>query len=166
MIRIGLLSDTHGYIDPQIFEYLSECDEVWHAGDWGTLACVKALQKFKPLVGIYGNIDGKEIRQEVPLYQCIEREGFKISLFHIGGKPGYYPPDALKHIQEDKPSIWVCGHSHILQVSHDKKYNNLLHLNPGAAGKHGFHHVRTLLRFSLEDGKIHSMQAIELGKRA
>ena len=165
MMRIGLLSDTHGYLDPQLFEHFSACDELWHAGDFGTLDCVKQLQNFKPLIGVSGNIDSKEIRHEAPLYQLIEREGFKISLFHIGGKPGYYPPEALKHIQKDQPQIWVCGHSHILRVSHDKKYNNLLHLNPGAAGKHGFHHVRTALRFTLENGKVHSMQAIELGKR-
>ncbi len=162
MIRIGLLSDTHSYLDPAVFTHFSECDEIWHAGDWGDLKTVTALQDFKPLVGVYGNIDGKEIRQEVPLYQCFEREGFKISMFHIGGKPGYYPPDALAHVKQDKPDIWVCGHSHILRVSHDPKYNNLLHLNPGAAGKHGFQKVRTLLRFTLENKKIHSMQAIEL----
>lgn len=165
MIRIGLLSDTHSYLDPQIFKHFAECDEIWHAGDFGSLECVKALQDFKPLVSVYGNIDGKEIRVEAPKYQLIEREKLKISLFHIGGKPGYYPPEALEHIKTDRPDIWVCGHSHILVVSHDKKYNNLLHLNPGAAGKHGFHHVRTALRFTLENGKIHSMQAIELGKR-
>jgi uncharacterized protein len=165
MIRIGLLSDTHSYLDPELFTHFSACDELWHAGDWGSMEVVRSLQAFKPLVGVSGNIDGREIRQEVPLYQRIEREGLKISLFHIGGKPGYYPPDALKHVQEDRPDIWVCGHSHILRVSHDKKYHNLLHLNPGAAGKHGFHHVRTALRFTLENGKIHSMQAIELGAR-
>ena len=162
MLRIGLISDTHSYLDPAVFIHFAECDEIWHAGDWGDLKTVTALQDFKPLVGVYGNIDGKEIRQEVPLYQCFEREGYKISMFHIGGKPGYYPPDALAHVKRDKPDIWVCGHSHILRVSHDPKYHNLLHLNPGAAGKHGFQKVRTLLRFTLENKKIHSMQAIEL----
>jgi uncharacterized protein len=165
MMRIGLLSDTHSFLDPQIFNYFADCDEIWHAGDFGSLECLKSLRDFKPLVSVYGNIDSKEIRVEAPKYQLIERENLKISLFHIGGKPGYYPPEALEHIKTDKPDIWVCGHSHILVVAHDKKFGNLLHLNPGAAGKHGFHHVRTALRFTLENGKIHSMQAIELGKR-
>jgi putative phosphoesterase len=164
-MNIGLLSDTHSFIDPQIFKYFENCDEIWHAGDWGTYDCVEQLQAFKPLVSVYGNIDGQDVRASFPKYQCIERENFKISLFHIGGKPGYYPLEALHHLQRDKPQIWVCGHSHILRVSHDKKYHNVLHLNPGAAGKYGDHHVRTLLRFSLNDGKINNMQAIELGKR-
>lgn len=162
MWRVGLLSDTHGYLDPAVLRHFESCDEIWHAGDWGSLDVVETLKAFKPLVGVYGNVDGREIRHEVPLYQCFQREGYTISMFHIGGKPGYYPPEAKAHLLKDRPDLWVCGHSHILRVSHDPKLPDLLHLNPGAAGKQGFHKVRTLLRFTLDNRTIHSMQAIEL----
>ncbi len=164
MKKIGLISDTHGYLDPKVFNYFNECDEIWHAGDFGDIVVSDQLQSFRTLRGVYGNIDGTEVRQTHPLDQLFECEGLKVYITHIGGYPGNYFPEARKKIEDFKPGLFICGHSHILKVMPDKK-NNLLHMNPGAAGKHGFHKIRTLLRFEIEDGKIRNPEAIELGLR-
>ena len=165
-MKIGLLSDTHSYLDPKVFEYFSECNEIWHAGDIGDISVCDQLADFKPLMAVHGNIDNQEIRITYPEEQLFEREGFKIWITHIGGYPPKYNSKVRKKLQEIKPDIFICGHSHILKVISDPNINGLLHLNPGACGKHGFHQVKTLLRFDLNDKKISNMQVIEIGKRA
>jgi len=164
-MKIGLLSDTHSYLDPQIFKHFEACDEIWHAGDIGNIELCDQLQAFKPLIAVYGNIDGQDIRLSHPEHQIFEREGFNIWMTHIGGYPPKYTSKIKLKLDEFKPDLFVCGHSHILKVISDPK-RNLIHLNPGACGKHGFHQVKTLLRFELNNKKISNMQVIELGKRA
>src|SRR4051794_23776760 len=166
MPRIGLISDTHGYLDVKVFKYFEDCDEIWHAGDFGTLEVSDQLSAFKPLRGVYGNIDGKDIRLIHPKDQRFEMEGFKIWMTHIGGYPGNYSPPIRKEISENPPDIFICGHSHILKIITDKKLKNMLCINPGAAGIHGFHKVKTLVKFNLINKKIENMKVIELGKRA
>ena len=165
IMRIGLLSDTHNYLDQKIFDHFSSCDEIWHAGDIGDIAICDQLVAFKPLVAVHGNIDDQTVRITYPKEHFIERAGFKIWLTHIGGYPPRYTPKIKKKLKELTPNIFVCGHSHILKVISDPKLNGLLYLNPGACGRHGFHQVKTLLRFDLENKKISNMQVIELGKR-
>lgn len=165
MLRVGLLSDTHGFLDPKIFDVFKDVDEVWHAGDLGTLELCNQLKNFKPFYAVYGNIDGKDIRIEYPLNWLAEREGLKILMTHIGGYPGHYEPKARRQIMEHRPDIFICGHSHILRVAKDAAYNNMLAINPGAAGVQGFHKVKTALRFILNKGKMEDLEAIELGKR-
>lgn len=164
MIRIGLLSDTHGYADPKLAEVFKDVDEIWHAGDIGTLEVCHQLSKIKPLYAVYGNIDGREIRAEYPENQILKREGVSIFITHIGGYPGNYSPKSRKLIEEHRPDIFICGHSHILKVMRDPKYN-LLAINPGAAGVQGFHRIKTVLRFVVNSGKIEQLEAIELGRR-
>lgn len=166
MARIGLISDTHGYIDEAILKHFSDCDEIWHAGDFGKLEVAQKLSELKPLKGVYGNIDGSEIRIIYPEELIFEIEGFKIWMIHIGGYPGHYNPKVRNLIPTINPDIFICGHSHILKVQSDTKNNNMLTINPGAAGKHGFHKIRTIMKFDLKDKKIENMKAIELGKRA
>ena len=161
MTRIGLLSDTHGLLDDRIFEHFAECDEVWHAGDWGSLEVVNKLQAFKPLRGVWGNIDGYEIRQQFPQHNRFRCEEVKVWLTHIGGYPGKYDPSVRPGIFQQPPKLFVCGHSHILKVQFDKNLD-LLHINPGAAGKYGFHKVQTLIRFEIDGEKIQNLEVIEL----
>jgi putative phosphoesterase len=163
-MRIGLLSDTHGYLDPKIFELFNECDEVWHAGDFGDAEVSIQLSRFKTFKAVFGNIDGTEIRQMHPLEQNFNCEGLDIYMTHIGGYPGNYFSEAEKKINVLKPGLFICGHSHILRVMPDPS-NQLLHVNPGAAGKHGFHKMRTVLRFTIEKSKVKDVEAIELGLR-
>ncbi len=163
MTRIGLLSDTHSYLDPQIFRHFDDCDEVWHAGDVGQLVVLDQLKAFKPVRVVCGNIDGES--SDLPSHQRFQLEGIDIWITHIGGTPPKYNPIVRPNLQIDTPDIFVCGHSHILKVVRDPKMRNLLYMNPGAAGKTGFHVMRTCLRFSLHDGQISDMQAIELGRR-
>ncbi|HUR30790.1 MAG TPA: metallophosphoesterase family protein [Saprospiraceae bacterium] len=165
MTRILLLSDTHSFLDPQLFPIINECDEIWHAGDIGNVNVYDQLLKFnKRVKGVFGNIDGKEIRQSITedLYWKVEEK--TILMTHIGGSPGKYPLRIKKMLEEKKPGIFVCGHSHILKIIYDKNYN-LLHLNPGAAGKEGFHLVRTALKFNIDGDKVVDMGIIELGKK-
>ncbi len=164
-MKIGLLSDTHGYLDSKIFEYFKEVDEIWHAGDIGTMDVLDELKGFKSTVAVYGNIDGGELRMECEESAIFEREGVRILMTHIAGKPPKYNKRVLSYLKEHTPNILVCGHSHILKVLPDKA-NHLLLMNPGAAGKHGFHHVKTLLRFSLENGEIKNPEVVEMGFRA
>lgn len=165
MLRIGLISDTHGYIDPKVFDLLKDVDEVWHAGDLGTVELCDELEKFKPFYAVFGNIDNKDIRIRYPENWVTEKEGLKILMTHIGGYPGHYAPKARKAIVEHQPDIFICGHSHILRVGKDPAFNNMLAMNPGAAGVQGFHKVKTLLRFTLNQGKIENLEAVEMGKR-
>lgn len=162
--KILLLSDTHGFIDAQIIKFVNQADEVWHAGDIGSLAVVDELQKYKPLRAVFGNIDGKEIRATYPLNQRFEIENTKVWITHIGGYPPNYNQRIKKELLLDTPKLFICGHSHILKVQYDQKLN-VLHLNPGAAGKIGFHQIRTMLRFELEKGEIKNLEIIELAKR-
>ena len=165
MKRIGLLSDTHGYFDDRIAHHLRGCDEVWHAGDFGTAAVVGSLAALAPVFrGVYGNIDGADVRRTEPLVQDFVVEGLRVLITHIGGYPSHYAPAARPLLDAIRPGLFVTGHSHILRVLPDKA-RGLLHLNPGAAGRHGFHQVRTLLRFGIEAGKVVELQAVELGKR-
>ncbi len=165
MKKIGLLSDTHGYLDPKIFEYFKDVDEVWHAGDVGSLEVVDELRKFKPLRGVYGNIDDYKIRQELPEFNRFTIEEVEVLITHIAGRPSKYAKPAFEEIEKKPPNLFVCGHSHILLVQMDKRFN-MLWLNPGACGIKGFHQVKTLLRFEINGSKIENMEAIEIGKRA
>ena len=164
MLRIGLLSDTHSWLDPLLFEHFSHCDEIWHAGDFGDVKVSEELQAFRPLKGVFGNIDGTEIRQLHPEHLLFTAEGLLVYMTHIGGYPGNYSPDARKWIEAKKPGLFISGHSHICKVQRDDKYG-LLHINPGAAGKHGHHKIRTATRFAIENGKIKDLEVIELGLR-
>lgn len=164
MRRIGLLSDTHGYLDERILFHLSTCDEIWHAGDIGTPDVSDALAAIKPYRAVFGNIDGDILRRMHPIEQHFELEGFTVWITHIAGKPGRYSAGIPTLIKSRKPSILVCGHSHICKVERDNTHN-LLYINPGAAGIHGFHKVRTLLRFSLDAGRIFDLEVVELGPR-
>lgn len=165
MPRIGLISDTHGYLDEHILKHFEDCDEIWHAGDFGTLQVSDALEKLKPLRGVYGNIDGKELRLIHPKDQRFEIAGFRVWMTHIGGYPGKYVPEVRKELKASPPDIFICGHSHILRIVQDKDLNNMLFINPGAAGREGFHKVRTMVKFDLENKKIDQVKVIELGKR-
>lgn len=162
--KIGLLSDTHGYLDPKVFQYFAACDEVWHAGDLGTLELLEELEAFKPTRAVYGNIDGADIRAATPENLIWDCEGMIVFMTHIGGYPGRYNARVRNILDREKPGLYICGHSHILKVMPDKK-RELLHINPGAAGKHGFHKVKTLIRFSVELGKIKDLEVIEIGNR-
>jgi putative phosphoesterase len=164
MVRILLLSDTHGHIDDRILQYAETVDEVWHAGDIGTPEVLLALEKVKPLRAVYGNIDGHELRRMAPGNQFFEIEGLRVWITHIGGYPGRYSKGIPEKLTQWRPGLFICGHSHILKVMPDKK-RQLLHMNPGAAGHHGFHKVRTMLRFQIRQGKVEKLEAIELGLR-
>ncbi|TXB66569.1 metallophosphoesterase family protein [Phaeodactylibacter luteus] len=164
MKRIGLISDTHSYLDPAVFKYFEGCDEIWHAGDIGDPKLSDALSDFRPFRAVYGNIDGRELRQAYPEDLWFECEGVRVLMTHIGGYPGRYSPRVRGLIDELKPQLYICGHSHILKVMPDKK-RGLLHVNPGAAGHHGFHQVRTVVRFTLKEARIEGMEVVELGKR-
>lgn len=164
MTRIGLLSDTHGYLDPRVFKHFEECDEVWHAGDIGTLDVADKLANFRPLKAVYGNIDGHEIRAAHPEHQRFFCESVDVWITHIGGYPGRYSLPVREAIRKRPPKLFICGHSHILKVMPDKKLG-LLHMNPGAVGKHGFHKVRTLLRFTIDGAHIKDLEVVELGPR-
>lgn len=164
MTKIGLLSDTHGYLDPKIFDYFKEVDEIWHAGDIGSMEVLDELKKFKPTRIIYGNIDDTTIRTETSEDLVFQVEGVKVAMTHIAGKPGKYVTHAKELIENARPNVFVCGHSHILLVKQDPKYG-MLWLNPGACGIKGFHSIRTLLRFEVEGSKLQNMEVIEIGKR-
>ena len=164
MKKILLLSDSHSYIDERILDYAKQADEIWHCGDFGNMEVIEALEKIKPLRGVYGNIDGTEIRKifpEVLRFKCAEVE---VLMIHIGGYPGKYTPLAKKEIQKQTPKLFISGHSHILKAMFDQK-NNLLHLNPGAVGKVGWHQMRTMMRFEINKDQIENLEIIELGKK-
>ena len=164
MTRILLLSDTHSHVDDRILSYAREADEVWHAGDIGSLEVTDALKELKPVRAVYGNIDGALVRREFPLDNRFTIEGVDVWITHIGGYPGKYQKRVREVMQTNPPKLFICGHSHILKVQYDKK-NNLLHMNPGACGKVGFHKVRTMLRFAVDGDQVKDLEVIELGKR-
>lgn len=159
-----LLSDTHGHLDERILKYAGEADELWHAGDIGTTAVSDALKKITPLKAVYGNIDGSEVRKEFPLNNRFMCEEVDVWITHIGGYPGRYSPAVKEEIKNNPPRIFISGHSHILKVMNDSKLG-ILHMNPGAAGKQGFHQVRTMLRFVIDGKEIKDLEVIELGKK-
>lgn len=160
MKKILLLSDTHSYIDDDILKYVKQADEVWHAGDIGDLKVTDAIQKLKPLKAVYGNIDDTKARLEFPEHNRFMCEEVDVLMTHIGGYPGKYNVRIRDLIYEKTPKLFICGHSHILKVMPDKKLN-LLHMNPGAVGKHGFQQVRTMLRFTIDGKKIDNLEVIE-----
>ncbi len=160
MVQIGILSDTHGYFNPALFTFFEHCDELWHAGDWGDMETVKLIQQFKPLKGVWGNIDGREVRQEFPEVNKFKVENLSVTMIHIGGYPEKYSPQFRKILQQEKPDIMVCGHSHILKVMRDAK-NNLMHFNPGAAGNKGFHQVCTALRLKIDGKRMYELEVWE-----
>lgn len=160
MTKILLLSDTHSYLDKKILEYASEADEIWHAGDIGDLKVTDALKKITPLRGVFGNIDNAEARTEFPLHNRFMCEEVDVWITHIGGYPGRYSPSIREELHANPPKLFITGHSHILKVQHDKKLG-LLHMNPGAIGTHGFHKVRTMLRFVISGDKIAQLEVIE-----
>ena len=160
MIRVLLLSDTHSHMEPVILKRAAEVDEIWHAGDIGQLAVTEALKKRGQLRAVFGNIDGTEIRAEFPQYLSFDCEGVRIYMTHIAGNPGRYNSETTKAIQMERPDLVICGHSHILKVIRDPDYGHL-HLNPGAIGRHGFHQVRTMLRFNINQGQIRDLEVLE-----
>jgi putative phosphoesterase len=164
MQRIALLSDTHNYLDPKIFKYLESCDQIWHAGDIGTISITDELAKIKPVIAVHGNIDGQDVRKVHPKDQLFHCEDVSVFMTHIGGYPNRYNPYSLNIIKQQKPNLFICGHSHILKVMWDKQHN-LLHINPGAAGIHGFHKVKTLVRFTIDKSDIKDLEIIEMGDR-
>ncbi|MCQ4139289.1 metallophosphoesterase [Chryseobacterium sp. EO14] len=164
MTKILLLSDSHSYIDDRILEYAGQADEIWHGGDFGSMDVIEQFEKIKPLKGVYGNIDNEKIRSEFPEVSRFRCENVEVLMIHIGGYPGKYTPLAKQEIAEKAPKLFISGHSHILKAMFDEK-NNLLHLNPGACGKQGWHKMRTMMRFVIDDTEIRDLEVIELGPK-
>jgi len=165
-MKIGLISDTHSYLDPKVFHYFKDCDEVWHAGDIGDAAVANALEDFKPLRAVFGNIDERPLQVRFPEDLRFNCEGLDVWMTHIGGVPPGYNPRVKKLLKASAaPDIFICGHSHILRIKRDPAFNNMLYINPGAAGNHGFHTMKTLVRFDITNKIIGNMEVIELGKR-
>lgn len=164
MKRIGLLSDTHHFLDETIFRHFESCDEIWHAGDFGTIEIANRLNAFRPLRGVYGNIDGQDIRGVYPEKLSWFCEGVKVLMTHIGGYPPKYNPAVKKELEVARPALFICGHSHILKIIYDERLQ-CLHMNPGAAGQQGWHKVRTLIRFTVDGINMKDCEVIELGKR-
>ena len=162
MKKIGLLSDTHGFLDDKVFEHFKNCDEVWHAGDIGTVEVADRLAAFKPLRAVYGNIDGDKLRVMFKQHERWMCEGVDVWMTHIGGYPGKYAREVKPEIFMHPPKLFISGHSHILKVMYDKKLGTL-HINPGAEGKYGFHNVRTLVRFEIDGNDIRNLEVIEIG---
>ena len=163
-MKIGLISDTHGYLDSKVFDHFAMCDEIWHAGDAGNLQLLDDLAAFKPLRAVFGNIDDHRVRAAHPEHQRFTLDGVDVWITHIGGRPGNYSTPVRPVLKSNPPKLFLCGHSHICLVKYDSTYS-MLHMNPGAAGKHGFHKMRTLLRFDIEKGEIKNLDLIELGPR-
>ncbi len=166
MTRIGLISDTHGFLDETVFDHFKNCDEIWHAGDFGTIELANHLVDLsgKTVRGVYGNIDGQDVRSVYPEQLVFYCEEVKVMMRHIGGAPPKYNPDTRKELQLHQPQLFIAGHSHILKVIYDEKIG-CLHMNPGAAGKQGWHKVRTLIRFVIDGSDMKNCEVIELGKR-
>ncbi|HVG12513.1 MAG TPA: metallophosphoesterase family protein [Flavisolibacter sp.] len=171
MVRIGLISDTHGYMNEGILRHLSTCDEVWHAGDFGSIDVVRQLQSLQTsegknilLRGVWGNIDGREIRSQFPEKLTWACEGVPIFMTHIGGYPKKYAAGIKSELVACGAKLFICGHSHILKIIFDESIN-CLHMNPGAAGKQGWHKTQTLVRFTIDEANIKDCEVIELGKK-
>lgn len=163
MVRIGLISDTHGFLDPRIADYFADRDQIWHAGDIGRLSVAEELAKLAPVQGVFGNIDGPEIRDRYPEHLRFRCEQMEIGITHIGGYPGKWDRRVRHSIRTEPPDVFICGHSHIVRVM---KEGALIHLNPGAAGLEGFHSLRTVMRFEICESSIHNLELIELGPRS
>lgn len=164
-MRVGLLSDTHSFLHERALYHLESCDEIWHAGDVGDYRVIERLEMLKPLRGVYGNIDDAKVRSHFPEHLLFEIEGVKVFMTHIGGTPPNYAKGIKAKIKNENPKLFICGHSHILRVMPDPNLNNMLYMNPGAAGNQGFHKTRTILRFDISNGTIKNLEVIELGQR-
>ena len=160
MKKIGLLSDTHGWLNPAVFEFFKDCDEIWHVGDIGSADVADSLSAFKPLRAVYGNIDDQKVRLMFPRINIFTIENVKVMMTHIGGYPNHYEPGIKELIIKEKPNIFISGHSHILKVMNDNDLH-LLHINPGAAGNSGFHKVITMVRFQIDGNRIEKMEVYE-----
>lgn len=163
-MRVGLLSDSHGFLDPAIFNYFAECDEVWHAGDLGTVEVLDELRAFRPTRGVHGNVDGGAVLADLPRDLTWQCDGVRVYMTHIGGYPGRYEPRVRRELDRVKPDLFITGHSHILKIMRDPA-RQLIHMNPGACGHNGWHLVRTVLRFTIDGSTIGNVEAIELGPR-
>lgn len=163
MKQIGLLSDTHGFIEPKLFDFFKNCDEIWHAGDFGNLETADKLAAFKPLRGVYGNIDDHRVRTVYKKHLKFEIEGVFVWITHIGGYPGHYDKNVKPEIFNDSPTLFISGHSHILRVMYDDKIG-ALHINPGAIGNHGFHKVKTAVRFVIDGKEIKDLEVLEIDR--
>lgn len=168
MLKIGLLSDTHGFMPAALNDFFKDCDEIWHAGDWGAFETTAGVLEAtgKKIRGVYGNIDGQKIRIIYPEKLVFEAAGLKVAMIHIGGYPGKYAPGVKAWLQSEQPGLFICGHSHILKIMRDPHLNQMLHINPGAAGNSGFHKMRTAVRFNIENGRVIQPEVIEMGGRA
>ena len=164
MTRIGLISDTHSFLDDAVFRHFENCDEVWHAGDFGNIGIAEKLAAFRPLKGVYGNIDGYDVRSIYPELLRWKCEEVDVLMCHIGGYPGKYTPIVKAEMKKDPPKLFISGHSHILKVIYDEHFD-CLHINPGAAGKEGWHKVRTIVLFNIDKSEIKDCRIVELGKR-
>jgi len=164
MFKLGLISDTHGFLDPKVAKHFSDVDEIWHAGDIGESGVLEKLQSFKPIKVVYGNIETQERQQALPEVIVENVEELKFMMIHIAGQPGRYAKGINQLIKTHQPDVLICGHSHILRVERDQKHQ-LMYINPGAAGQQGFHKTRTLLRFKIEGARLLDMEVIELGSR-
>ncbi len=164
MTRIGLLSDTHGYLDRRVFEHFAACDEIWHAGDIGSAEVLRALRTFRPTRAVYGNMDSGDVRYTLNEFYRFRVEEVNVLMTHIGGYPGRYNPWLLPMFKSETPQLFVCGHSHILKVQYDPQWN-MLTMNPGAAGKQGWQTVQTLLRFVIDKAEIRDLEVIELERK-
>lgn len=166
MTRIGLISDTHGYLDPSVFRHFENCDQIWHAGDFGRDVAeqLSGSATTNRLKGVYGNIDEQHIRTLFPEQLIFMCEDVKVMMRHIGGSPPRYNPETKKELLLHKPQLFICGHSHILKIMYDEKIN-CLYMNPGAAGKQGWHKIRTIIRFVIDGNNIKDCEVVELGER-
>lgn len=164
MKKIGIISDTHGYLDEAVMRHFDDRDEIWHAGDFGTSAVAETLMNVKLLRGVYGNVDGLDIRQQFPRVLTWTTEGVRVYMIHIGGYPPKYNPELRKELLAYQPQLFICGHSHILKIIYDEALQ-CLHINPGAAGKQGWHKVRTLVKLEIDGAMMKNCQVIELGSR-
>ena len=164
MTRIGVLSDTHGYLDPRVKEHFRDVDEIWHAGDIGSYEVLQALREFKPTRAVFGNMDGSDVRYSLSEFYRFRVEDVNVLMTHIGGYPGHYNPWLIPMFQKETPQLFVCGHSHILKVMFDNTWN-MLTMNPGAAGLQGWQTVQTLLRFAIDKDQIKDLEVVELGRK-
>lgn len=164
-MRVGIISDTHSYLDPTVFEHFADCDEIWHAGDFGTMDVANQLREFKPFRGVYGNIDDGPLRNAYPEDERFTCEDSTVWMTHIGGRPGRYDRRVKKLLADDTPRLFICGHSHILRIEQDNRHNGMIYLNPGAAGHHGFHIMRTIVTLDFIGDQIGNLNVIELGPR-
>ena len=164
-MKIGLISDTHGYLDERVLHHFAQCDEIWHAGDVGDQSVIDQLKQIAPVRVVFGNIDGQEIRNKYPEIDQFYCAGIAVFMIHIGGKPPKYAKGVLSLLKKHKPRLFICGHSHILKIMPDKALDNMIYLNPGAAGNQGFHKMKTIVRFEVNKSELKNLEVIELGLR-